>query len=160
MFFGAANVDDVPIRFSGTIGFRFLTDNLGAPGTSLLLGSDSTVQLVNKQYNNFGTAEYRFLVNLGSIPLTAETYWLALHEGPMGTSFDGTEIFWNTTSSAPSGTTARTLTHLTVWPACLHERRRSRAFHLGHAAQRRRTSPPPPHSPQRLRTATNERVEC
>jgi hypothetical protein len=103
IFLGSADVDDVPSRFSGTIGFRFLSNNAGAPGTSLALGSDSSVQLVDNRTKNLGTDEYRFLVNLGSIPLAAGTYWLALHEGTMGTAFDATTIYWDTTSSAPAG---------------------------------------------------------
>lgn len=42
-------------------------------------------------------------MNLGPIPLAAGTYWLALHEGTMGTAFDGTGIYWDTTGSAPAG---------------------------------------------------------
>ena len=101
VFFGAADVSNVPSQFGGTIGFRFLSNNAGAPGTSLALGSDSSVQLVNNGTQNVGTDEYRFLVNLGSIPLGAGTYWLAMHEGAMGTAADGTSIYWDTTSSAP-----------------------------------------------------------
>jgi hypothetical protein len=104
MFLGSANVNNVPSQFSGTIGFRFLTDNAGTPGTSLALGSDSSVRLIDNATRNAGTHEYQFLVNLGSIPLGAGTYWLALHEGTMGTPGDGTIIFWSTTSSAPLGT--------------------------------------------------------
>jgi len=104
VFFGAADVSNVPSQFGGTIGFRFLSNNAGAPGTSLALGSDSSVQLVNNGTQNVGTDEYRFLVNLGSIPLGAGTYWLAMHEGAMGTAADGTSIYWDTTSSAPVGT--------------------------------------------------------
>jgi len=104
IFFGSADINDVPSQFGGTIGFRILLDNAGAPGTSQALGSDSTVQLINNGTQNFGTDEYRFLVNLGSISLGAGTYWLALHEGTMGTAYDGTDIYWDTTGSAPAGT--------------------------------------------------------
>ncbi len=104
LFFGSAFVNDVPSHFGGTIGFRFLADNAGAPGTSLFLGSDSSVQLINNGTQNPGMDEYRFLVNLGSVPLAAGTYWLAFHEGLMGTADDGTPIFWSSTSSAPPGT--------------------------------------------------------
>lgn len=87
------NFSNLPNRFGGTIGFRFLSDNAGTPGTSQALGSDPTVQLINN----------RILVNLGSIPLGAGTYWLAVHEGAMGTPSDGSTVFWNTTASAPAG---------------------------------------------------------
>jgi hypothetical protein len=104
MFFGGADINDVASQFVGTIGFRILSDNAGAPGTSQALGSDSTVQLINNGTQNFGTDEYRFLVNLGSISLGVGTYWLALHEGTMGTAYDGTTIYWDSTGSAPAGT--------------------------------------------------------
>jgi hypothetical protein len=103
IFFGSADINNVASQFGGTIGFRILLDNAGAPGTSQALGSDSTVQLINNGTQNFGKDEYRFLVNLGSISLGAGTYWLALHEGTMGTASDGTEIYWDSTGSAPAG---------------------------------------------------------
>ena len=112
IFFGSANGNNVPSQFSGTIGFRFLSNDSGAPGTSLALGSDSSVQLVDNGTQNWGTNEYRFLVNLGPIPLAAGTYWLALHEGNMGTAFDGTEISWDTTGSAPAGADRQTTSQL------------------------------------------------
>ena len=104
IFFGSSNINNVPSQFGGTIGFRILLDNAGAPGTSQALGSDSTVQLINNGTRNSGTDEYRFLVNLGSISLGVGAYWLALHEGTMGTASDNTIIFWDTTGSAPAGT--------------------------------------------------------
>lgn len=102
IFFGSAFVNDVPSQFSGTIGFRILADSAGNPGSSLALGSDAGVVLVDNGTFNDGTKEYRFLVNLGSIALGAGTYWLALHEGVMGAANDGTIIFWNTTGSTLS----------------------------------------------------------
>jgi hypothetical protein len=66
-------------------------------------GSDANVQLIDNGTTNAGPfAEYRFLVNLGSISLGAGTYWLALHEGAFGAPFDGTSIFWDSTGSAPN----------------------------------------------------------
>lgn len=110
MFFGSANINNVPSQFGGTIGFRILLDNAGAPGAGQALGSDSTVQLINNGTQNLGTDEYRFLVNLGSIPLGNGTYWLALHEGTMGTASDGTTISWKITGSAPAGAAFRLAT--------------------------------------------------
>ena len=74
IFFGSSNVNDVRSQFSGTIGFRILADNAGNPGSSLALGSDAGVVLVDNGTFNFGTKEYRFLVNLGSIALNPGTY--------------------------------------------------------------------------------------
>jgi hypothetical protein len=52
--FGSADVNNVPSRFSGTIGFRFLSNDSGAPGTSLALGSDNSVPLVDNGTQNVG----------------------------------------------------------------------------------------------------------
>lgn len=79
MFFGSAFVNNVPSQFGGIIGFCILLNNAAAPGTSQSLGSDPTVQLINNGTQNAGTDGYRFLVNLGSIPLGNGTYWLPLH---------------------------------------------------------------------------------
>ena len=49
-------------------------------------------------------------MNLGSIPLGNGTYWLALHEGVMGTASDGTSNYWDTTSSAPAGAASARVT--------------------------------------------------
>lgn len=104
IFFGSATVDDVFSQFSGTIGFRILTDNAGAPGSSVALGSDASVVISDNHTQNSGTEEYQFSVNLGSIALNPGTYWLALHEGAMGTPSDGTPIYWDSTASVISAT--------------------------------------------------------
>ena len=103
VFFGSANIDDVASQFSGTIGFRILNDNAGAPGSSVAVGSDPSVVLIDNHTVNAGTEEFRFVVNLGSISLGPGTYWLALREGAMGTLPDNTLIFWDSTASTSSG---------------------------------------------------------
>ena len=108
VFFGSANVNDVASQFDGTIGFRILSDNAGAPGSSLAAGSDPFVVLIDNHTLTVGTEEYRFVVNLGSISLNPGTYWLALHEGAIGSPADGTPIYWDTTSSTTSALPQKT----------------------------------------------------
>lgn len=98
-FWSSANFDPFSNSFSGTIGWGILTDASGSPGSILFSGSDSSPVLTDTGVQIFGTEEWRIDFSLGSVSLGAGTYWLALHEGTLGTPDDGTTIFWDTTGS-------------------------------------------------------------
>jgi hypothetical protein len=98
-FWSSANFDPFTDSFSGTIGWAILADMIGAPGTILFSGSDSSPVLTDTGVQIFGTEEWRIDFSFGSVNLIPGTYWLALHEGALGTPDDGTTIFWDTTGS-------------------------------------------------------------
>ena len=98
-FWSSANFDPFANSFSGTIGWGILADASGSPGSILFSGSDSSPALTDTGVQIFGTEEWRIDFSFGSVNLNAGTYWLALHEGALGTPDDGTTIFWDTTGS-------------------------------------------------------------
>jgi hypothetical protein len=98
-FWSSADIDPYSSQFSGTIGWGILSDNGGTPGELLYSGADSAPSLFDTSNQIDGTEEWELTVALPSITLDAGTYWLALHEGPLGTPDDGTEIYWDTTSN-------------------------------------------------------------
>jgi hypothetical protein len=98
-FWSSANFDPFANSFSGTIGWGILANVSGSPGSILFSGSDSSPVLTDTGVQIFGTEEWRIDFSLGSINLNSGIYWLALHEGSLGTPDDGTTIFWDTTGS-------------------------------------------------------------
>ena len=98
-FWSSANFDPFGNSFSGTIGWAILADASGSPGSILFSGSDSSPVLTDTGVQIFGTEEWRIDFSLGSVNLNSGTYWLALHEGALGTPDDGTTIFWDTTGN-------------------------------------------------------------
>ncbi len=98
-FWSSANSDPFGASFSGTIGWAILTDSGGTPGTILASGSDSAPVLTDTGVQIFGTEEWRIDFSLGAVNLGQGTYWLALHESPLGAPDDGTTIYWDTTGS-------------------------------------------------------------
>jgi hypothetical protein len=98
-FWSSANFDPFGSSFAGTIGWAILADSGGSPGSILFSGSDSSPALTDTGNTIFGTHEWRIDFSFGSVNLNAGTYWLALHEGALGTPDDGTTIFWDTTGS-------------------------------------------------------------
>ncbi len=82
-------------RFDGTIGWAFYDNNSGLPGSIITSGFDSSPTVVNTGVNFvLGDPIFRLDVSLGSINLGPDTYWLALQEGPIGSSFDGSSVYW------------------------------------------------------------------
>jgi hypothetical protein len=98
-FWSSADTDPYQSQFSGTVGWGVLLDNGGVPGVLLYSGADSSPSLFDTSAQIGGTEEWELQIELPSIVLDAGTYWLALHEGPLGTPDDGTEIYWDTTSN-------------------------------------------------------------
>jgi len=98
-FWSSADTDPYQSQFSGTFGWGLFLDNGGAPGALLYSGADSSPNLVDTSTQIGGTEEWEVEIHLPSIGLAAGTYWLALHEGPLGTPDDGTELYWDTTSN-------------------------------------------------------------
>jgi len=99
IFYASANVDPFTSQFSGTIGYGLFTNDNGTPGTLMASGYDTNAVLSDTGNSIFGTEEYQIAISLPSIPISAGTYWLGLHEGAFGTPDDGTTIYWDTTSS-------------------------------------------------------------
>ena len=98
-FWSSANFDPFANSFSGTIGWGILANTSGSPGSLLFSGADSSPLLTDTGVQIFGTEEWRIDFSFGSVNLNAGIYWLALHEGALGTPDDGTTIFWDTTAS-------------------------------------------------------------
>jgi hypothetical protein len=116
-FWSSANSDPFQDQFSGLIGWAIFADNGGSPGSILFSGSDSSPVLTDTGLQIFGTEEWRIDFSFGSIVLSGGTYWLALHEGALGTPDDGTTIFWDTTASTHGALSQFTadLTAATGW---------------------------------------------
>jgi hypothetical protein len=98
-FWSSANFDPFGDSFSGTIGWAILADNSSSPGAILFSGADSSPVVTDTGVQIFGTEEWEIDFSLGSVALTSGTYWLALHEGALGTPDDGTTIYWDTTGN-------------------------------------------------------------
>jgi hypothetical protein len=98
-FWSSANFDPFGDSFSGTLGWAILADNAGSPGAILFSGSDSAPALTETGNQIFGTEEWKVDFSLGSVSLNSGTYWLALHEGALGTPDDGTTVYWDTTGA-------------------------------------------------------------
>jgi hypothetical protein len=80
--------------FSGTIGWAFHTNSGGLPGAILFSGTDSSV-LLTLDGTNAGDPEYILTVDVPSVLLAADTYWLQLREGSIGSASDGSAIYWS-----------------------------------------------------------------
>jgi len=87
-------------RFDGVLGWAIYGDGGGKPGAlvargvaSGLVESDTGIQAI------FGDIfRARFELDQ-AVELTAGTYWLALHEGTWGSSYDLSQVYWVVSSS-------------------------------------------------------------
>lgn len=98
--------------FSGTVGWAIYDNNAGTPGTLLFSGSDNSVPLT-LDGTNFDDPQYRLDVDVTPTVLGAGTYWLHLREGLIGSTDDGTEIFWSDSLSITGSTAVTDLDEVT-----------------------------------------------
>jgi len=131
-FFASADSDPFTSQFSGAIGFGIFVDSKGQPGILVASGSNNSPVLLDTGKQILGTEEYQLAIAVPSVSLTAGTYWLGLHEGPFGTPYDGTTIYWDTTATQTGSLPMATsdLTGASGWFPSLSETNMDLAFSL------------------------------
>lgn len=83
--------------FSGTLSWAIYEEDVGNRPSSppLFSGLDKSVVLTDALINSvIRTDIFAVDIDLPSINLAAGSYWLALHEGDWGSSYDETKIYW------------------------------------------------------------------
>jgi hypothetical protein len=81
--------------FGGALSWALYSDDAGSPGNLLDSGSDASPRLTAVADHGSGGDVVLAEIQLGDpVTLGAGTYWLALHEGPWLSAFDGTPIYW------------------------------------------------------------------
>jgi len=106
LFSSAANF---PADFNGKVGWAIYDHNgVGnQPGTLLFSGTDTTPTVVPTGALVFGSVpEHQVDIDISAVLAASTTYWLALHEGDWGSSYDGLRVAWESTGSI-SGNTSR-----------------------------------------------------
>jgi hypothetical protein len=95
---GVGGINGTFDGFSGTLSWGIYSNSSGKPGTLLAHGDDPSPKLavVGSGLGLYDIARARISMRR-SLTLTPGTYWLALHEGAWGSSFDGTQIYWGET---------------------------------------------------------------
>ena len=89
--------------FSEVLSWAVYTNSAGAPGTVIATGSDSTPQIEDSGLESGSGDLLRVRIELRpSLTLGPGTYWLALHEGPWLSVYDGSDLFW-ADSTVPLG---------------------------------------------------------
>ena len=91
----------IAANFVGTIGWAIFDDAGTKPGNLLFSGQDSTIAITATGLFNLAGGEIVKMDAdfIGGVTLAAGNYWLALHEGNWGSTFDASEIFWQRTTN-------------------------------------------------------------
>ncbi|MBI4890639.1 MAG: PEP-CTERM sorting domain-containing protein [Acidobacteria bacterium] len=87
--------------YRGSVYWAIHSDGASAPGAIAFGGVTAAIAGVatgNSAGAPLGYAEYVYDINPGAVQLTAGTYWLALHNGPLA-NIDPAEMLWETTST-------------------------------------------------------------
>jgi hypothetical protein len=91
---------DPPSGYQGSIHYRFYDDALGQPDETSIV-SEGTVVPTLRTFIQSGVLgfydEYEYRLDIPGVPLTGGvTYWLGLHNGPLGMT-TRSEVYWETT---------------------------------------------------------------
>jgi hypothetical protein len=93
----------LPGAFTGQIYWEFRANAAGAPGAVLTSGLSPGTETFRAPSVFAGLSSYQYDFSVGSVNLSAGTYWLVLHNGAFGTTTTG-DLFWETT--APNATSS------------------------------------------------------
>jgi hypothetical protein len=89
-----------PSAYQGSIYYQFLNNAGGAPGGAAIQEGLVNPTVTSLGNNQFGPA-YQLDFDISPLLLNAGTFWLALHNGPLGTT-DRLDFYWEATD--PNGT--------------------------------------------------------
>ena len=103
----------LPGAFTGQIYWEFRANAAGAPGAVLTSGLSPATEAFRAPSVVPGNSSYQYDFSVGSVNLSAGTYWLVLHNGPFGTTTTG-NLFWETT--APNATSSAYQRNGTITP--------------------------------------------
>jgi hypothetical protein len=101
---GTGTTPGVLEGFSGTLSWALYLDDGGPDLYPTFAGSDPDPEIV--PVLAYANETFRVRLDLDVRGVVSGTYWLALHEGPWGSIYDGSEVFWRSAGSAV-GATAR-----------------------------------------------------
>lgn len=88
------SLEATPNDFSGQIGYRILSDAGGTPGATVLdSGLVSPTRIAAGSVLGLNQFQNDFAINVAG--LTAGTYWVELHNGPLGNNSDLTQYYWS-----------------------------------------------------------------
>ncbi len=82
--------------YLGSIDWFIYNDAVGEPGTTVASGNAAATQTATGA-TGLGLTEYRYDFNI-SVPVTAGTYWLGIHNGDVGTT-NFLDINWESTAA-------------------------------------------------------------
>lgn len=88
--------EEVQGAYQGSIVWSIYGDNGGTPG-ALLYRDSATPSMVYDHDTSFGSS-YQFDFSVGTVNLSAGTYWLGLHNGPLTTT-SRENLYWETTAA-------------------------------------------------------------
>jgi hypothetical protein len=103
--------------YNDSITWGIYSNGAAKPGVPLA-GPTNTIAVTRTQTAAIGRTEYQNDFALPDVPLSAGTYWLALHNGPLTTNgFDG--FYWEWSRTASAGDNPGTVCHPPATAGCL-----------------------------------------